>query len=98
MGVILEMPAPPTVGRGQILFIKASGETVTVLGREVMDSENVIVVRRPVQSDKGLVHVEESFFPEELETFDEKVERRVYEIQTERQAAKRASEEPKPVN
>lgn len=100
---VVEMPYVPEIERGAVLYVKSSGEPVTTLGTIKSDipqgpSEIVIQVRRPVSTTDGIEHVVCEFFPEELETYDEKIARRIHEIQTERQAAKLAAEEPKPVN
>lgn len=62
------------VEQGKIAFVKTSDEPVFVIGIEA-DKNNVAIaiVRRPIQTENGVVHSTDQFFLAELQTSEQKV-------------------------
>lgn len=62
------------IKRGDVAYIKTTGEAVFVL--EIYEGEGSLVdVRRPVMGQNGISHSVDSFRLEELETFDQQRKR-----------------------
>ena len=74
---------------GDVAYLKSTSEPVMVLGsglgalitKDGEESFNYFLVRRPVNTRDGITHVEERFRIFELETYKEKVDREVAELQ-----------------
>lgn len=70
---------------GDIVVVKTSGERVLVL----RTGGESVTVRRPVLTDKGVVHLTEEFLPIELETALDNMQRQMKDMaqfQAEKQA------------
>lgn len=82
-----------------VVFVKTTGEPVFLLD---IDDEGTAFVRRPTQTDAGVVHLSEGFQAAELQTLKGKVAQELEEqsyFLDQRRAFERASNESKsPVN
>lgn len=68
--------------RGDLAFIRTTGEQVTVLTPAESLSESAVVqVRRPVAGQNGIDHIVNEFFLFELESLDEQRKRFLAERQ-----------------
>lgn len=101
MSQVVEMPKQSSslvVPVGTILYVKTTGEPVSFLKGRLEAGSLITGVRRAIQSDTGLVYVNDEFYPTELETFEERLTRRAAEARLEISYAKKVKEERETVN
>jgi hypothetical protein len=73
---------------GTTVYLKTSGEAVFVLAKQTLPAyansfpelgSDLFTVRRPITGQNGISHVTEFYYPQELETTEEILDRRMAE-------------------